>query len=434
MDTRTAPNHSMRQLVISVHGIRTFGGWQERLERLLIENGSNYQLTLINYKYGYFSVVAFLIPPLRWLVVRAFRQFLMSFLQEQRWDRIDMVGHSFGTHIIAWALYGLPSNSRPPVNTVIMAGSVLKSNFPWQSLLGYGVERVVNDCGVRDAVLLLSQFLVLFTGMAGRLGFNGGTARFFRNRFFDYGHSGYFLVDGRPDDTFMQRYWVPLLITNADPELVDVRQASALGGIRMTLLNNAEPIKLFVYMAPLVAFALWIGGLYLEADRQRAAAFNNLDDALLGYSAAARSEIERGDPEKASGDLTYMLRLAEPIPPETDPGFALLWSSFAKDFADLGKAFSVKGQLDGAEQSYKISMYILDKLIQLAQKMSRNERWKMLVEGNLKEFGRPGEIFVVTSDTPGVTAIDRWKALLRDVEDQLVNLPSKSRESLRPQR
>jgi WD40 repeat protein len=298
----------MRQLVISVHGIRTYGNWQERLEGLLGANSTDRQLTVINYKYGYFPTIAFILPFLRWLIVRRFGRFLLDMVQGEQWDRIDLVGHSFGTHIIAWALYGLDERIRPSVNTVIFAGSVLKNNFPWQVLLGRSVKRLVNDCGVRDEVLILNQLVVLFTGMAGRLGFNGGTGRTFRNRFFYYGHSGYFLTDGRPDDSFMQRYWLPLLLTDSDPELVDARRASALGGIYMTLLNNAEPLKLAVYMAPVIASALWINGLYLNTRRER-------DQALLTQSHfladLARQRVEAGDSE------TAMLLAMEALPDQT---------------------------------------------------------------------------------------------------------------------
>ena len=62
---------------------------------------------VINYKYGYLSIVAFILPFMRWFVVRRFRHFLASAVQSEGWDRIDLVGHSFGTHLIGWALYGL---------------------------------------------------------------------------------------------------------------------------------------------------------------------------------------------------------------------------------------------------------------------------------------------------------------------------------------
>jgi tetratricopeptide (TPR) repeat protein/pimeloyl-ACP methyl ester carboxylesterase len=262
----------MKQLVISVHGIRTFGGWQERLAQLLRVTATDREITVTNYKFGYFSVVAFLIPFFRWIVVRHFRNFLVDQAKDQTWDRIDLVGHSFGTHVIAWALYGIPEQKRPPVHTIIFASSVLKSNFPWQALLNHPVKRVINDCAAKDAVLLLSQLMVLFTGMAGRLGFNGGTGNNFINRYFDYGHSDYFLVNGRPDDLFMQTYWVPLLVTDAQPVMVDSRRANAFHGVLFTLLNNAEPIKLVIYVTPVLLIALWINHMREEAvtEKQRA--------------------------------------------------------------------------------------------------------------------------------------------------------------------
>ena len=55
----------MRQLVVTVHGIRTFGGWQEKLEGLLASRDSerSEKVEVYNYKYGYFSVLAFVFPP-----------------------------------------------------------------------------------------------------------------------------------------------------------------------------------------------------------------------------------------------------------------------------------------------------------------------------------------------------------------------------------
>jgi len=47
---------SSRHLVITVHGIRTLGRWQERLEALLKNADSS--IEVFNYKYGYFSLLA----------------------------------------------------------------------------------------------------------------------------------------------------------------------------------------------------------------------------------------------------------------------------------------------------------------------------------------------------------------------------------------
>ena len=267
------------QLVVTLHGIRTFGHWQERLEKVLRqandEQGSGDRLlTIRNYKFGYFSVIAFAIPVLRWIVVWRFRKELHRLASSQPWDRIDLVGHSFGTHVLSWALLGMKPHERPSIHTIILAGSVLRADFPWQKLIGTDVRRVVNDCGSRDNVLLLSQFLVLFTGMAGRTGFIGTTHVNFRNRYSEFGHSGYFIDDnGHEYDRYMAAFWAPALLSAAEvPHFDQRRSGGILDGIAITLANNAEPIKLTVYVMPFILAVLWIAGLYATSeDRQRRA-------------------------------------------------------------------------------------------------------------------------------------------------------------------
>ncbi len=320
----------MKHLVISVHGIRTFGGWQERLEAMLRQQDPSPELKVINYKYGYFSILAFLVPVLRGLVVGRFRRFFVRTAVAQEWDRIDLVGHSFGTHIIAWGLYGIDGAKRPSVNTILFAGSVLKTNFPWQVLIGRSVKRVVNDCGIRDAILILNQIVILGTGMAGRLGFNGGVGQSLRNRFFDCGHSGYFLTAGDPDDAFMRRYWLPLLTSDAEPELVDLRHGGALSGAALWFLNNAEPIKLAVYLAPLVAITSYVYLLRnhardnlltsqtllaefsdVVAEKVRPNAKLGEVDALLDEAEKVIGDAQRNDPRIAESYASVLLIQAE---------------------------------------------------------------------------------------------------------------------------
>src|SRR5262245_25305669 len=106
----------MKHLVITVHGIRTFGDWQERLEDLLVRQTAGRDVTIEHYKFGYFSVIAFVVPLLRWLVVRRFRRFLQR-IESDKWDRIDVIAHSFGTHLVSWGLYRTPARRRPKIDT-----------------------------------------------------------------------------------------------------------------------------------------------------------------------------------------------------------------------------------------------------------------------------------------------------------------------------
>src|SRR5205823_5723474 len=103
---------------------------------------------------------------------------------------------------------------RPKIHTVILAGSVLKVGFSWRVLMDdLSLYRVINECGIRDSVLVFNQLFVLFTGMAGRVGFNGmEDGERFLNRYFAFGHSGYFEGNSPESrDDFMRQRWVPLL-------------------------------------------------------------------------------------------------------------------------------------------------------------------------------------------------------------------------------
>ena len=271
------------RLIITVHGIRTFGQWQERLEKLV--KAKSPAVEFVNYKYGYFSVIGFIVPFFRWLVTRRFRNEFLRLCEGGRRPRIDLVGHSFGTHIIAWGLRGLAAKCDVAIDTVILSGSVLRAGFPWRELIGKRVKRVVNDCGTRDFVLLLSQFLILFTGMAGRTGFSGSTGEVFRNRYSVFGHSGYFLDQNHmPSDAYMERHWVPLLLSNAPIDDFDHRRSSALEGFVTWLADNAEPVKLTVYAAPFVVLTWWIFGLYVNAEQRRVEAERQRDLAYTTES------------------------------------------------------------------------------------------------------------------------------------------------------
>jgi hypothetical protein len=73
------PSSKAHHLLITVHGIRTFGKWQERLTRL-VKNRSK-DIEVYNYSYGFFSILAFLTPPLRWFVTLRFRKQLVALLK-----------------------------------------------------------------------------------------------------------------------------------------------------------------------------------------------------------------------------------------------------------------------------------------------------------------------------------------------------------------
>lgn len=263
--------------IVTVHGIRTYGDWQARLKGLLVQE--NATVDVRSYVYGYFSIIAFMFPPLRWLVTKRFRRELVRLAGEHPSARIDLVAHSFGTHLVGWALQGIPKSQRPHINTIILSGSVLRPDFPWNEMIAEGtVGRVINDCGIDDAVLVLNQATVLFTGMAGRVGFAGMTSGRFENRYFRGGHSLYFYVNGQASNEFMRRYWIPLLI--GDEPLVEKDERSrptVVEGIVNTLVRNVEPIKVGIYSLVLLTPALMFYFLYKDAEVQRTVAIEKAE-------------------------------------------------------------------------------------------------------------------------------------------------------------
>jgi hypothetical protein len=61
--------------IILVHGIQTFGAWQDRFGALLKKHKKEVEVHI--YKYGYRSVLELLIPFLRLFVIRRFQQYLL---------------------------------------------------------------------------------------------------------------------------------------------------------------------------------------------------------------------------------------------------------------------------------------------------------------------------------------------------------------------
>src|SRR5262249_44725077 len=129
-----------RRLLITVHGIRTFGSWQDQLGTKLNQLTPE-RIDICHYRYGFFTILAFLVPPFRWLATKRFKSVLINQIGQQSWSRIDIVAHSFGTHLVGWALLRILPTNRPRINTLIFCGSVLKANFQIHELLTTCVSR-----------------------------------------------------------------------------------------------------------------------------------------------------------------------------------------------------------------------------------------------------------------------------------------------------
>jgi len=87
----------------------------------------------------------------------------------------DVIAHSFGTWLLGHVLRNEKLNLK--VGRVILAGSVLRPDFPWKRLIDAGqVEAVLNHFGTRDNVARISHYFVRDSGPSGRKGFDDSGA------------------------------------------------------------------------------------------------------------------------------------------------------------------------------------------------------------------------------------------------------------------
>lgn len=259
------PVRAGEHLVITVHGVCRYGDWQKRLGTMLREREPG--IVTYHYQARTDALLALLGGPLRGLAVYRFRRWLLRTLNDHpNARRVDLVAHGAGTQVAAAALRGIPARERPSLHTVLLAGSTLPESFPWGELLGDGtVQRVVNECGVWDWALLVYRLFVPHTGLSGTRGFVGGTSGRFLNRYFPFGHGGFFRRDGRGDyNLFMRSRWLPLLTDEAPAPPIDHRTPLGRWALRRdALLEVAAQSKRMAWTALLLALAAWAGSRWL---------------------------------------------------------------------------------------------------------------------------------------------------------------------------
>jgi hypothetical protein len=248
-------------LVILVTGVRGSSSWAERLKQMIVE--SDPAIIAVPHKYGYFDSLRVFLPAARDDAVRRFLnelEALIAHYPEAR--RVDIVAHGFGAYLVAHALARLPAPTdgpvSPQIDTLILAGSPLRTDFPWEPLNRSGrVRRVINECGIDDLVVVLAQFSAVSFGMSGRLGFSGPHSDGVLNRYHEGGHSC-IIQDSvaHSSKDLMERYWVPLLTSEAPPTKLDVRGDPRLHrGRADRILDDAGLVKYVPVLASLLVMA-----------------------------------------------------------------------------------------------------------------------------------------------------------------------------------
>ena len=130
-----------RTVVFLIHGIRDNAEWQEDIDYNLrkIHNKQHMNSRLFKPKilisqirYGYFSALQFLFPSERRRAIRSFSdEYLrtMARFPDLKQENIHVYAHSNGTFVFGEALR---KYREIRVNRVLLGGSVLPPNFPWE--------------------------------------------------------------------------------------------------------------------------------------------------------------------------------------------------------------------------------------------------------------------------------------------------------------
>jgi len=177
------------KVICPLHGIRTLAAWQKGLSDLAGNHG--WDCRLGRWSYGRFSLLAFLTPwsreaKLAWLREQYDQEMHDGRLLIGEGQTPSMVAHSFGTYILGYTLLRFDFIR---FNKVILCGSILPRDFPWDKLIERGqVQAVRNEFGVRDPWVKRVGCFVRGAGPSGAYGFTCKHERLKQEKF-EYDHS-----------------------------------------------------------------------------------------------------------------------------------------------------------------------------------------------------------------------------------------------------
>ncbi|MDY7530354.1 hypothetical protein RGV33_01435 [Pseudomonas sp. Bout1] len=226
------------RVLITIHGIRTYGQWQESLRQEMKSYSREFEYVEVNY--GFFDLISFSIPFLRSRKAKQVSGQVLAAFEANPDKQIYIVAHSFGTYVLSEALKNHKGDAG--IKCVVMCGSPMPHGYDINHIVNKS-ELTINDCGISDGVLLAARFLLLRLGDAGRIGFRRSNTRKFINRYFKGGHSLYFSEYN--ESSFYSRFWTPSLAKDIPPSANDERRdyfGQDIVDLGIKLLTLLKPI------------------------------------------------------------------------------------------------------------------------------------------------------------------------------------------------
>jgi len=189
--------------ILTIHGIRRKQKWYEEFKDLPIWEENN--IEVINFEYGYFSLLQFLNPRSRAKVLKKFQQFYSNNFDPKKPPSV--VCHSFGSYIFFSSIKKYQSIK---FDKVILCGSILSEKTEWREFFVRNQIRFLyNDYGKLDAIVRFSAYVIKGCGKSGQTGFQDIPSKYKdvfvqKNNYFE--HSDYFL------EIHMRESWANILL------------------------------------------------------------------------------------------------------------------------------------------------------------------------------------------------------------------------------
>lgn len=193
------PDH----LVVLVHGINTRAHWMNEVKPVLQKAGFSVAAT----SYGKFGVPRFLsFRRLREKAVRNVLRDIQTAVNVHKLDtgreptKMSVISHSFGTYVVSRILVECPHIYW---YRIIFCGSVVREDFPLESVLHQFSRPLLNEVGTRDCWPALAESAGWGYGSVGSYGFNRPPVE--TRWHHGLRHSDFMTA------AFCSKYWIPFL-------------------------------------------------------------------------------------------------------------------------------------------------------------------------------------------------------------------------------
>lgn len=189
---------SGENVVVLIHGIRTFANWQQVVQEELAIIDPN--IIVYPVRYGVFDLFSFICPIFtrRKPIARVERELRFAQKKHPHAD-VSVIAHSFGTYIVSRLLKRMKDLS---LTRLILCGSIIPEDYNWPKVVGKVKGTVLNDVGTEDILPLVAKHGSIGYGPSGRNGFGSVAVQ---DRFFKLGHSDFFKRD------HIRGFWAPFL-------------------------------------------------------------------------------------------------------------------------------------------------------------------------------------------------------------------------------